>query len=340
MKGKISVTVLAVMILGLIIVPGFTAIDDNMDTGKTFGCGKSSGWDDDRDDERTATLYFTAVEGAEGKNDNAPWGEMDYTFCGEPSKFVFNGHNLKRDMGYTLIWEASIPDTMDTPMIEAYPATSNHGGNVHIKDAFPAMDLAMIEFYLVENGTKNLVLVGDEPISYSLMCEEVPVECPEGIYAADLAELDGGTAEEVAASGKALFLTGPSGEEIYYKLMADGAGSVIDAYIRIAETGSIEDQRLVQIYPSEMDLNLMGHDFMALGVINADDRFNTAVLGTADPVGGLIRAFNAGLAYVEMGGLSGEILSADCEELRDLWETHLLLWDGMCDDRDGDDREE
>jgi len=153
---------------------------------------------------------------------------------------------------------------------------------------------------------------------------------------------------EEGLTGTVIFFVSPYGDEIYYKLTADNTGTISEAYIRIREAGDIADQRLVQIYPSEMDLNLPGHDFMAIGVINADDRFNTAVLGTTDPVGSLIRGFNAGLTYAtllnEEGAMvaMGMIEEADCDALRDLWDFHFGNRDcdddyDHCDDYDDDD---
>ena len=132
--------------------------------------------------------------------------------------------------------------------------------------------------------------------------------------------------------------------------MVDNAGTISQAYIRIKETGEIADDRLVQIFPAEMDLSLLpGHDFMAFGVINADDRFNTAVLGTSDPVGSLVRGFNAGLTYAtllddeETTITRGVIEPADCDALRDLWDLHFgdlgCGGDGIDNGDDDDDGE-
>jgi len=382
MNRKISIIGLSMLIFGLIIVPGFTADMNQSDSGgKTFGCGSvgevsNVDLDDWLDEDRVSHVYFTEGPGLgmEGrKSDKEAWGKMSYTFCGEPSHFVFNGHGFSKEPAeYALVYLDTITyDDRSTEQVVGILGTawSNSGGNVHIKGAFDG-ELDTVKVFLaypdgLGDGSldrEDVVLIGDDPISYALDCIGQGV-CDGNVFSAKFeaveavpVEPSGPVVEQLSVddlSGMAIFFVGPYGEQIYYKLTADNLGAMISsAFIRVQKTGTpddpILDQRLVQIYPAEMDLNLPGHDFMAIGVINADDRFNTAVLGTTDPVGSLIRGFNAGLTYAtllnEEGAMvaMGMIEEADCDALRDLWDFHFGNWDcdddyDHCDDYDDDD---
>lgn len=378
MNRKISIFGLSILILGLIIVPGFTADMDQGDSGKTFGCGNVSSVSDvdldDRDDwkdgddceggENFAQVRFEQGPGlTDTKNDLTAFGTMCYSFCGPEFEFVFNGHHFPKrdDTLYALMFQ----DPMDFSYHLLGTGSPNNGGNLHIKgknilENFQEAVVFLVEYeeglcdrdYMCSRPSNAAAMVGTETISYAVDCAMGPGDgsCDGNIFSADLARNTPPETveplEDPAPSGKAIFVVGPSGEEIFYKLTADNLGAMVSsAYIRIQKTGTeddpIEDQRLVQIFPVEMDLSsLPGHEFMAFGVINADDRLNTAVLGTTDPVGSLVRAFNAGLTYVNVLGpeggplISGTIDSADCDALRDLWDLHMGDWGCGGDDND------
>jgi hypothetical protein len=357
MNRKISIIGLSLLIFGLIIVPGFTADMNQSDSSKTFGCGSAGpvsdvdldDWDDDDDcleSGNTAQVYFElGNESTPQKNDKPAWGKMCYTFCGPEFNFVFNGHGFAKDddTNYLLIYQ----DPMDFTYHLLGEGSPNNGGNLHIKGkkilenfqeaaVFVAKeedDLCDPRTEMCDRPSETPALIGTDTISYTADCTSDGGTCDGNVYSAPLSG--------DAVSGGVIFAVGPSGEEIYYKMAVDNAGTISEAYIRIMETGDIGDQRLVQIYPAEMDLNLPGHDFMALGVINADDRFTTGVLGTTDPVGSLIRAFNAGLTYVNVLGpeetilANGAIEPADCDALRDLWDLHFGDW--VCGGGDDED---
>ena len=377
MHRKISIIGLSVLILGLIIVPGFTADMDQGDSSKTFGCGSLDpvssvdlgdldDWqdgDDCLDNANAAQVYFEQAAGlTEQKNQKDAWAKMCYTLCGPEFSFVFNGHGFSKDdeTTYLLMYQ----DPMDFSYHLLGTGSPNNGGNLHIKGSeiienfqealvFVAKDeedLCDERTGICDRPSEAAALIGTDTINYTVDCIQDGGSCDGNIFAADLVrETPPDTAEpleEATPSGKAIFVVGPSGEEIFYKLTADNLGAMVSsAFIRIQETGTeadpIPDQRLVQIFPAEMDLSLLpGHDFMAFGVINADDRLNTAVLGTTDPIGSLVRGFNAGLTYVNVLGpeggalVNGAITPADCDALRDLWDLHMGDWGCGGDDND------
>lgn len=382
MNRKFSIFGLSALILGLIIVPGFTAdMNQGDSSGKTFGCGSvapvsNADLDDMYDGDgcdggdNFVQVRFVQGEGlTETKNDLEAFGTMCYSFCGPEFEFVFNGHHFTKDDDATYLLMLQDPADFSYHLLGS--GTPNNGGNLHIKgkmilENFQEAVVFLSEYEeglcdrdgLCDRPSGPAAMIGVDTISYNTDCVPDGGTCDAEIFSADLTEpVPPDTTvtrqEEAITSGKAIFIVDPSGEEIFYKLVADNlAATVSSVFIRIQDTGTetdpIPDQRLVQIFPSEMDLSLLpGHEFMAIGVINADDRMNTAVLGTTDPVGSLIRGFNAGLTYVNVlgpeGGIlvSGTIDQADCDALRDLWELHVGNWgcsgDDGSDDGDGDD---
>ena len=71
--------------------------------------------------------------------EDGAWGKMTYPLEGPNFKFVFNGHGLEPETGYTLIY---YPDPWPgTRLICLGAATSNRGGNVHIAGSQETGDL-------------------------------------------------------------------------------------------------------------------------------------------------------------------------------------------------------
>lgn len=360
MKGRMSVLVLAVLILGLVIVPGFTAdSDDPGQNSRTYGCGAKKGGDSRLSGSRISHLYFRQAEVSDGVDCPRAWAKMAYTICGEPSRFVFKGSGLECNSEYELVFADDVADGAGTPetvLFSVGAASSDYGGNIYIKGSFPPVDLSEISFSLIHAGgvddmvhdEMDVVLVGEEAISYALTCPDLGL-CDLEIFSADLAGVEstpGGTVEPLdsgEATGKAIFAVGPWSDRIYYKLVADNAGTVIAA--SIVAGGDPSGVELVPIYPSEREIDLHGHDLIALGVIDADDSLNQSVLGTNDTIGSLIGEVNTGTTYVSLitegdpgDELRGDILPADCSALMELWNLHVDLWDWGCGNRWDHDR--
>ena len=189
MKNK-GVFLVVLLLAGFVILPGFS-VSDNGSEKPTPGCGNKSlnvdGW---LDGDNVAHVYFEQVEdGFEAKNENDAWGKMSYTFCGLPTRFVFNGHGLERAMSYALIAVLQIPEGMMMP--QPMPtllgeAMSNGGGNVHIKGQLPAEEVLPWDLYLVRAGTwEETILAAVEPITWSALCDIDDV-CDQGALFTEL----------------------------------------------------------------------------------------------------------------------------------------------------------
>jgi len=360
MNRKISIIGLSLLIFGLIIVPGFTADMSQGDSSKTFGCGSVGpvsdvdlddldDWDDGDDcleSANTAQVYFELADDSyEGKNHKPAWGKMCYTFCGEFSQFVFNGHGLERNGKFQLFFEGVMPGMGATPTIlSGYlggPTAANNGGNVHIKGDLSDFEgeLQDVQLYLLDvpsgSDMATTILVAKDVISYTTECLDTG-QCEEGVFSANLTAPGDSPESMDDPFGRTVFVVSDSGEEIYYKLMADGVGTAVNAaWIR-----DENEDDLVQIYPGALDLDLGGHDLLAVGVINSE--VTADVLGTNDPIGALIDAFEAGSTAVYVLDADndtliwGTIYPADCDNLLDFWNLHFGDW-GCNDNDDGDE---
>jgi hypothetical protein len=337
------------LIFGLIIVPGFTAdMNQGSSGGKTFGCGSAGpvsdvdldDWDDDDDcleSDNAAQVYFEQADPSyEGKNHKDAWGKMCYTFCGEFSQFVFNGHGLERNGEFQLFFEGVMPGMGSTPtIISDYlggPTAANNGGNVHIKGDLGDFEgeLQDVQLYLLDASSGpdygTTILVAQDVISYTTDCLDLG-QCEERVFSANLTA-NGDSPESMDGPfGSTVFVVSDSGEEIYYKLMADGVGTAVNEAFVGDEIGN----ELAPIYPDALDLDLGGHDLLAVGVINSE--VTADVLGSDDPISALIDAFEAGSTAVyvldaaEIPLVWGTIYPADCDDLFDLWNLHQGIWD-------------
>ena len=63
--------------------------------------------------------------------DGGAWGKMKYNLAGSEFKFVFNGHGLESNTGYSLIYYAD-PWPGDNPGALIASGTSNDDGDIHL----------------------------------------------------------------------------------------------------------------------------------------------------------------------------------------------------------------
>ena len=313
MRNKTAVLI-ALLFVGMVILPGFSMSSDGSKK-PTMGCGNPAAvLDDWADSDNVAHLYFHQVDELfEGKKDSEAWAKMSYTFCGVPSRFVFNGHGLEREMPYALIASLRIPEGMMMP--QPMPtflgeAMSNGGGNLHIKGALPEDELFPWDLFLVRADTwEEVILAADEPITWTPVCN-TQNECDEGVL---LAELSG--AAEVPtvmteASGKAIFYDNGTGDQLAFILETSGIGTVIGAHIHYGAMGS--NGPVVATLYSGSDSS---GDFLIAGMV-----MESGLMGdfAGSPVSALVQAMDEGMTYVNVhseawpaGEIRGQIRRVD-----------------------------
>jgi hypothetical protein len=154
---KLSVLLAVLALLSLAVVPAAA--------GPTGPAGKSN----------TAHLYLFEKDPSTWDIVwGGAWGKMRYRLSGSAFDFVFNGHNLVADEGYTLIY---YPDPWPgNGLICLGSGTANMYDDVHIKAAVDTGDLpaagdanAAAKIWLVLDGDvdcTNRRMVGWDPTEY------------------------------------------------------------------------------------------------------------------------------------------------------------------------------
>ena len=101
------------------------------------------------------------------------WGKMNYNLVGSYFKFVFNGHGLKPDTEYTLIY---YPEPSGDGLLCLGSDVSDEFGNVHINEKLIGVcDMPIPEDENYPNGAKLcLVLASDVDCDASEMIEWNP----------------------------------------------------------------------------------------------------------------------------------------------------------------------
>jgi eight-cysteine-cluster-containing protein len=319
-----TVVLIALLFLGLVIGPGFSMSSDGSEK-PTMGCGKTKAdLDDWLDGDNVAHVYFHQVDELfEGKNDGEAWAKMSYTYCGTPTKFVFNGHGLEREELYELIAMLRIPEGMMMPQPEPEilgEAMSNGGGNVHIKGPLPAEE-AVWDLYLVRAGKwEKVILEADEPIAWSGECDVYGV-CDQGVLFAELS----GDAEippvMTEASGNAIFYESGGGDQLAFILQASYIGTVIGAHIHNGAIGA-NGPAVATLFTGSDGSG----DFLIAGMV-----MESGLMGdfAGSPMSALIAAMDEGMTYVNVhtetwpaGEIRGQIGRIDIG--------------GFCDDNDDD----
>lgn len=295
MKSKTAVLI-TFLFMGLVILPGLTISSDSADT-PTMGCGKPTGdtgnW---LNGSNVAHLYFHQVDALfDGKNDKESWAKMSYTYCGVPSRFVFNGHGLEREELYALIAVIRIPDEMMMPQpgpVLLGEAQSNGGGNVHIKGELFLEGFFAWDLYLVRAGVwEELILAADEPVVWTAECVTDGV-CDEGVLLATLSGENVVPPVMTEASGNALLYDNGTGSQLAYILKASEIGTVIGAYINYgaAETNG---SAVATLYEGSDNSG----EFLTAGMVT-----EAALMGdfAGSPVSTLIEAMDEGMTYVSL----------------------------------------
>ena len=109
--------------------------------------------------------------------ENGAWGKMKYNQSGPAFDYVFNGHGLEPDTGYSLIYYAD-PWPGNNPGAFIASGISNAGGNIHLSGSVdPGMDLPDSSDDNYPNGAKIwLVLSNDYDSGNSKMIGWNPTE--------------------------------------------------------------------------------------------------------------------------------------------------------------------
>jgi len=293
MKNKV-VVLIALLFVGFVILPGFSMSSDG--SGKpTMGCGKAgTDLDDQLDADNVDHVYFHQVDDSfEGKNDGEAWAKMSYTFCGIPSRFVFNGHGLERESSYTLIAVMLIPDPMmlSPEAVLLGQADSNGGGNVHIKGEFLFEEGVWDLFLVRAEDQDEVILASDEPITWSVECFTDDV-CDKGVW---LAELTGEAEVPPVVTeswGSAIFFDNGGGDQLAYILQASPIGTVVAAHIHSGTMGS-NGPAVATLFTG---IDGSGDFFFAGMVMEADLMGDFA----GSPVSALIAAMDEGNTYVNI----------------------------------------
>lgn len=322
---------ITILLLAFVVLPGFSISSDGSDK-QTVGCGKSADPGDWLDGDNVAHLYFHQVDTLfEGKNHGEAWAKMSYTFCGEPSRYVFNGHGLERDAPYDLIAMLAIPEGMMMPQpmpVLLGTAVSNHGGNVHIKGAFPAEE-AVWSLALVRAGMwDEVILEGDAPAAWEARCDLDGI-CDQGILYAELSGENQVPPVTTGASGGAVFYPDSDGDQLAFILKASVTGTVVGAHIHHGAAGT--NGPVVATLFSGSDGS---GDLLEAGMI-----LESGLLGdfAGSGLSTLLAAMEEGLIYVNVhtlafpaGEIRGQVRRMDVSGwCRD-------IYDGCDDDPDGD----
>ena len=269
MHRKFSIIALAVLISGLVIVPGFSAIQGS--DAKTIGCANdTAAMYEDGDFDAQLKLYrkdpgtWTVIP----KNTGAAFGNLEYTSCGPAFRFNFNGHKLVPGQEYSLVY---YPDPWPGEgLVVLGSGEANAGGEVHIKGSPETGELPAAGDENFPNGAKIwLVLKGDvEPaamrmadwhpeqylfeyalISYSPDCAVADM-CDDGVFSAALSGLSEVPEVATTASGEAAFTLADGGEKIFYVLQISGMSTLISAHLHLAGAGT-NGPAIAEIYPAD-----------------------------------------------------------------------------------------
>jgi hypothetical protein len=90
--------------------------------------------------------------------DDGAWGKLKYNLVGPEFDFVFNGHGLEPNTGYTLIYYAD--PWPGTGGCDIASGTSNEGGNIHLADS---ADIGTIPVVADTNdGAKIWLVLSDD----------------------------------------------------------------------------------------------------------------------------------------------------------------------------------
>ncbi|MDT8366835.1 MAG: CHRD domain-containing protein [bacterium] len=325
MRNKTAILI-ALLFVGMVILPGFSMSSDGSKK-PTMGCGNPAAvFDDWADSDNVAHLCFHQVdEPFKGKKDSEAWARMSYTFCGVPSRFVFNGHGLEREMLYALIASPRIPEGMMMP--QSMPtllgeAMSNGGGNVHIKGALPEEELFPWDLYLVRGDLwEEVILAADEPITWTPACDAQEV-CDEGVLLAELSGASAIPSVMTEASGKTIFYDNGSGDQLAFILQAAHIGTVIGAHIHYGAMGSNGPAAATLFNGSDNS-----GEFLMAGMV-----LEASLMGdfAGSPVSALVAAMDEGMTYVNIhtetwpaGEIRGQIERIDiggfCHDDDDDW---------------------
>jgi len=148
---KYLILVLIVLLIGALSV-GVLA-----DKGKTGQAGKSN----------IAHLYLHEKDPETWEIvEPGAWGKMKYNMLGDEFDFVFNGHDLKGEIGteYTLIY---YPDPWPgTGLICLGTGTVDEFGDVHIMGSVDTGDLTDAKIWLVLSDDVDSVMTGWNPTEY------------------------------------------------------------------------------------------------------------------------------------------------------------------------------
>jgi len=112
----IAAAVALVMVLGA--APVLAAKGDNPANDKEEGVGNAN----------VAFLYLYEKDAGWNIVWDGAWGKMNFKLDGTSLAFVFNGHKLEKNTGYSLVYW---PENWPNVLVLAQGSTNN-GGNIHI----------------------------------------------------------------------------------------------------------------------------------------------------------------------------------------------------------------
>ncbi|MDO8498240.1 MAG: hypothetical protein Q7S44_00395 [bacterium] len=116
MLSKITMAVFGIFVsLSLLIVSSALAKGPNGPAGQS----------------NKAHLYLYEKDSSWNIVNGGAWGKMTYNQSGSTFDYVFNGHELQPNTGYSLIYYAD-PWPGDNPGALIVSGTSNGGGNIHL----------------------------------------------------------------------------------------------------------------------------------------------------------------------------------------------------------------
>jgi hypothetical protein len=100
--------------------------------------------------------------------DGGAWGKMEYNLSGATFDFVFNGHALPANTGYSLVYYRDyVPEVWPHPVTIIAQGTSNAGGNIHLGGSVE-LGKDLPELGDINTGAKIWLVLTDDIVGGSL----------------------------------------------------------------------------------------------------------------------------------------------------------------------------
>ncbi|MBE9514359.1 MAG: hypothetical protein IMY83_04935 [Chloroflexi bacterium] len=126
--------------------------------------------------------------------EDGAWGKLKYNLAGPEFDFVFNGHGLEADTGYTLIYYPEPQTTWPWPVTEIASGSSNEEGDIHLAGSEELdMVLTGAKIWLVLSvDCPDAVMTGWNPTEYLFEYDVITYADTDGLMGAWLLDVNDG----------------------------------------------------------------------------------------------------------------------------------------------------